>query len=147
MRIHTECMSFRNPGKISTSYDIQPDQQCSQWRCCVSQAALQKFEVLLGVLPALPVSLSTLPRLMLSLSCAPLVSTGPSGPCRVVASASRSTWRPLHWSSQLWDLITLGLWSDNSQTLPEASSDIFTFCWWSPEDYIANNYHKVLWHD
>jgi len=44
--------------------------------------------------------------------------------------APRYTWRPLHRSSKLRDLTTLGFWSDNSQTLPEAPSDQNTFCWW-----------------
>ena len=43
--------------------------------------------------------------------------------------APRCTWRPLHRSSQLWDLTTLGFWSDNSQPLPEAPSDQNTFSW------------------
>jgi len=41
----------------------------------------------------------------------------------------RSTWRPQCRPNQLWDLTTLGFWSDYSQTLPEAASDIITFCW------------------
>jgi len=46
--------------------------------------------------------------------------------------APRCTWRPLHRSSKVWNLTTLGFWSDNSQTLPEAPSDKNTFCWCSP---------------
>jgi hypothetical protein len=48
----------------------------------------------------------------------------PAHPC-----APRCTWRPLHRSSKLWDLPTLGFSSDNSQTLPEAPSDQNTLCW------------------
>jgi len=46
-----------------------------------------------------------------------------------VPGAPRCTWRPLHRSSKLWDLTTLGFWSDNSLTLPEAPSDQNTLCW------------------
>jgi len=47
----------------------------------------------------------------------------------LVVGAPRCTWWPLHRSSELWDLTTLGFWSDNSQTLPEAPCDKNTFCW------------------
>jgi len=40
------------------------------------------------------------------------------GFCSALPGAARSTWRPLYWSSNLWDLTTLGFCSDNSQTLP-----------------------------
>jgi len=46
----------------------------------------------------------------------------------VLLGALRCTWRPLHKSSNLWDMTTLGFWSDNSQTLPEAPSDQNSFC-------------------
>ena len=52
-----------------------------------------------------------------------LLPASPGGP--------RCTLRPLCWSSQLWDLTTLGFWSDNSQTLPEAPCHIISFCWWN----------------
>jgi len=41
----------------------------------------------------------------------------------------RCTWRPLHRTSQLWDLTTLGFLSDTSQTLLQAPSDFVIFCW------------------
>jgi len=98
-------MSFKNCWTISSTYDFQAHQQCPQRRCCFSQTALQWFEVLPGFLSALPVLSPALP------------------------GAPRCTWRPLHWSSQLWDLTTLEFWSDNSETLLETPSDIITFCW------------------
>jgi len=42
---------------------------------------------------------------------------------RYFSSASRCTWKPLHPSSQLWDLTTLGFLSNNSEMLQEAPSD------------------------
>jgi len=42
---------------------------------------------------------------------------------------SRWAWRPLHQSSILWDLTTLGFWSDYSQTHSEAPRDQNTICW------------------
>jgi len=38
---------------------------------------------------------------------------------RFSTCASTCTWRPLHWSSKLWDLTTMRFWSANSQTVPE----------------------------
>jgi len=51
--------------------------------------------------------------------------------CRWFSSASRFTWRRLHWSSQLWDLTPQGFLSDNSQTLPESpvTKCIFLMTW------------------
>ena len=45
--------------------------------------------------------------------------------------ACRCTWRPLYWTSNPWDMTTLGFRSDNSQTLPAAHSNHNTFCAWS----------------
>jgi len=45
MRIQTECMSYKDRWTISSSYDFQAHQPCSQW-CCCSQTALLSFEVL-----------------------------------------------------------------------------------------------------
>ena len=47
-------MSFKNCWMISSSYDFQAHQQCSQSRCCFSQTALLWFEVLPALSPALP---------------------------------------------------------------------------------------------
>jgi len=41
------------------------------------------------------------------------------GVLNVLPAAPWCTWRPLHRSSQLQDLTTLGFWSNNSQILPE----------------------------
>jgi len=43
--------------------------------------------------------------------------------------APRCTRWPLNRSSKLRDLTTLGFWSNNSRTLPEAPSAKNTFCW------------------
>jgi hypothetical protein len=43
----------------------------------------------------------------------PLMSTG------IFSRAPGCPWRSFYWSSKLWDLTTLELWSDSSQTLPE----------------------------
>jgi len=40
-------------------------------------------------------------------------------PCVLFPSTPRCTSRPLHWSSQLWDLSTVGFWSDIFQWLRE----------------------------
>jgi len=53
MRIHTEYRSFKNHWTISSSYYFQAHQQRTQRRC-FSQTALQWFEVLPGLSPALP---------------------------------------------------------------------------------------------
>ena len=54
MRIQTEYMRFKNGWTISSSYDFQAHQQRSQKRCHFSHTALLWFEVLPGLLPALP---------------------------------------------------------------------------------------------
>ena len=54
MRIQTEYMSFKNCWMISSSYDFQAHQQCSQRRWCFSQTAVLWFEVLPDMSPALP---------------------------------------------------------------------------------------------
>ena len=55
MRIHTECMSFKNCWTISSSIDFQAHQQHSKRRCWFFQTALLWFEVL--------------PELFLAFSC------------------------------------------------------------------------------
>jgi len=112
MRIQTEYTSFESCWMISSSYDFQAHQQCSLRRCCFFQTALQWFELLPDLSPALQGLWSALPVLLPALPGAPMW-----------------TLRPLGRSSKLWDLTTLGFWSDNSQTLPEAPSDIIVFCW------------------
>ena len=112
MRIQTEYLSFKNHWTISSSYDFQVHRQCSQRWCCFSHTALQWFELLLVWSPVLPGLSLVLPVL------------SPVHP-----GALRFTWRPMCRSSQLWYLTPLGFWSDSSQTLPEAPSDIITF-WW-----------------
>jgi len=52
MRIQTEYIRYRNRWTISSSYDFQAHQQCSQ-RGCFSQTALQWFDVLTGLWLAL----------------------------------------------------------------------------------------------
>ena len=51
-------------------------------------------------------------QVLLRLSLVPLY------PHRFVTSVPRCTRRRLYWCSQLWDLTTLGLWSDNPQIHP-----------------------------
>jgi len=88
--------------------DPRSSQAC-HWRSQAcdehSQACHQCTQVLRSLFLPLPDSLPALP------------------------GAPRCTWRPLHRSSQLWDLTTLGFRSNNSQILPEAPSDKTTFCW------------------
>ena len=59
---------------------------------------------------------------------------------RVVTSAPRYTWRPMHLSSQLWDLTTLGFWSDIFQTLPESRGDKNTFGWYLTWTQICSDW-------
>ena len=105
-------MRFNNRSTICSSYDFQLHQQRSQRRWCFSETAVQWFDVLPG--------LSALPGVWLSLP----------GLSPALLGAPRRTWRPLHRSSKLWDLTTLGFWSDNSQTLQEAPRDQNTICGW-----------------
>jgi len=53
IRIQPEYMTCKNRWTISSTYDFPAHQQCSQ-RKCFSQSALQWFEVLPGLWPALP---------------------------------------------------------------------------------------------
>jgi len=59
MRIQTEYKSFKNHWTISSSYDFQAHQECSQ-RWCFSQTALQWCEVL----PGLCLALQCVPKLI-----------------------------------------------------------------------------------
>jgi len=132
MRIQTEYISFKNHWTISCSHDFQAHQQRSQ-RTCLSQTALQWFKVLLGLWSALSGMSLALPaanRLCHRRSqVLPGLWSALPDLSPALLGAPRCTWRPLHQSSKLWDLTTLGFWSDNSQTLPEAPSDKNTFCW------------------
>jgi len=58
----------------------------------------------------------------------------------VVASSSRCTRMALHRPSQLSDFRTMGLWSDNSQTLPESPGDNDTFSRWVRVISILRDY-------
>lgn len=49
-----------------------------------------------------------------------------------LADASSYTYRPLHWSSELRDLTTMVLWSENSAILPETPREIIKFCSCNP---------------
>jgi hypothetical protein len=111
-------MSFKNCWMIYCSYDFQTHQQRFQWRSCFSQTALPWFEVLPRLPPALPGLLLVVPVVSPTLPGAPTCS-----------------WRSLRRSSQLCDLTTPGFWSINSLTLPEAPSDIITFCRCIPQDF------------
>ena len=139
----------------------------SQRWCGFSQTALQWFQVLLGLSPVLPGLLPPLPQVLPTLSgvlpaCQNLLSVPPAllstlpdlllalpgdfrwtpdllYPHIYFAIAPRCTWRPLHQSSQLWALTTLGFWSNNSQTLPVTNipfadvplvSHILEATWW-----------------
>jgi len=55
-------------------------------------------------------------------------SLGLPGIWQALPCVPRCRWRPMHWFCQLWDLITLGFWSNNSQILPDVPRDINTFC-------------------
>jgi len=97
-------MSSRRTSSVPKEDVVSPRLLYCDFRC--SQACHWRLQVLPGLSSALPVLLLALP------------------------GAPRCNWWPLRRSSQLWDVTTLGLWSDNSQTLPEAPSDIISFCWW-----------------
>jgi len=60
MRIQTEYMSFKNRWTISSSYDFQAHQQCSQRRCRFSHTALSL------ALPGAPWLVVGAPRLVVS---------------------------------------------------------------------------------
>ena len=94
----------------------------SRLRC--SLALRQRSQVIPGLLSALPVLSPVIP------------------------GASRCTWRPLRRSSTLWDFTTLGFSSDNSQTLPEAPSEILTSCWCDEGRLVAVDLVGwMLWSD
>jgi hypothetical protein len=80
-------MSFKNHWTISSSYDFQAHQQCSQRRCWFSQTALLWLEVLPDLSPVLPGLSPELPG-------APRLIVGaPSD------SKSRQKWPPRVWYS------------------------------------------------
>jgi len=86
MRIQTEYLSFKTRWMISSSYDFQAHQQCSQRRCHFSQTVLQWFEVL----PSWSLALPGAPRFVVGaprhVICAPrLLVSAP----RLVAGAPR----------------------------------------------------------
>ena len=54
MRKQTEYMSFKNRSTISSSYDFQKYQQCSDRRSRFSQTGLQWFKMFLGLFQVLP---------------------------------------------------------------------------------------------
>jgi len=60
-------MSFKNCWTISSSFDFQAHQQCSQRKCYFSQTALQWFESLPDLSPVLPDLLPELPDMSLAL--------------------------------------------------------------------------------
>jgi len=128
---------------ISSSYDFQVHQQCSQRRCCFSQTALLWFEVLPAlapVLPAAPRHVVGAPRrsqvhakfslalwgVPKPITITPMVLLYQSSEIPVTVKAG---WNFLLGSDTLLKLTHLSLHSTSSQTLLEASSDKNTFCW------------------
>jgi len=114
MKIQTEYISFNNRRTICCSYDFKAHQQCSQRyfpRLLYSDSTCSQFcsrhsQACGRHSQACGWRSQVLPGLWLAIPSAPWC-----------------TWGPLHRYSKLWDLTTLGFWSDNSQTLLEAPSD------------------------
>jgi len=107
---------------MTGNYDFQVHLLHSQRICRLSQSVQLQFKALPGLSLALQ-------GLTPALTGALLVVTRPPGSHRDVTRAPKTSWQQLRQSSHLWVLTTLGFWSNNSQTLPEATSNIVTFCW------------------
>jgi hypothetical protein len=97
-----------------------------------SQTYLSPSQLLPGLLLGLPGMWLALADLLRGLPAAPRLVTSP--PTCTQASGWRAQALPgapdghCIGSSKLWDLTTLGFWSNNSWTLPQAPSDKNTFC-------------------
>jgi len=144
-------MSFKNHSMIHSSYNSQVLQQCSQRKCRFSQTVLQWFQVLPGLLLALPGDPTLVVGTLRLLAGAPRLVAGARRCSQVHSRFSpalrgvlklititlmslrfvsseipvtpKAGWNALVGSNTLLTLMHLSLHSTSSQTLLKASSD------------------------
>jgi len=146
MRIQTEYMSFKIGWMTSSSNDFLVHQQRSQRRCCVSQTAHLRSEVLQGLLPVLPVLSSVLPGFLAVLPVVYRLVAGMPRCSQVHLKATASVHSTLGFDHPQILVHQLQDTPWHSQRLPEAPRDKNTYCWWSRvclPSYIRRSDHKA----